>query len=898
MQTSFEHEQEEAALDEKKSFEAQLKEASMSLQKVERAFDDEYPKGPIGLQTSYSQERHAAAKDRRLSFEAQLKDASMALQRAERALEDEYSKDAIGLQTSFRQETEAAREGLKQTFEAQLREASSALQRAERAFEDEYPQNAVGLQTSFSEETKAAAKDNKRSFEQQLRDASTALQKAERALDDDYPTSAIGLQTSYQQEREAASKDSRQSFEQQLRDANQAVMEAQKGLNPQAEDGYGKAPIGLETSYVKESQACAKGNRNPLEKELKGNRTPSKAYNDHYEQSPIGLQILYEQERAAAQVGKKQSLSEELDQKRVNAANEMLKREVEKQKLVMDAHDGHYKHMVGFKPTIATNSSISGQSNKQQPGSVQGEGDVCRNVTKFMNNDKWYKQTNEGRQEMTAHHERLQKELAGKSDPTIADIEREMRASKESYAEKLEAQSREVAKMVNQMNGVRAEREMLDKKKFDRKRSPFVDSLEKQYEAKDALISKLRLDIKNAQTAQDEMLEKSIRREKGLRQKLQQAKLNLGTTSTVSTSTDTQAEPERDSLTSAIHEVCTQNNLYNAQDSHAADAVDPKVEADLEAHDKAHDKASALQSKEDGLKAALKKQTPQSDTVKAATATTTAPVGPVVSSLSMSDEPRAATAKSTNSSIEWAEPASYKVLAYDSGNDIIKMEDMPSTFAQHESPVSIAKALSQLYQPARFISHVASLQSKDYQVVSATRDLLVFRKVVSNPATSIVPTKSSKSTASEAATGQNPATAKPNKSQKSSSAQVNPIDGTSTRRHWVPPPTGNYASPTGFVNYDPIFPPEPTEDSNPSEISKKNKDHIVRREEAVFSGSKRTLRRLAELEHRERQRKRGSWRRRVRFAFSVGLTSAAMMYAVGVGAELARGESGGKRREA
>lgn len=268
LQTSFALENEAASKDVKLSFESQLKEASMSLRKAELAFDDEYPQSPIGLQTSYVQEVDAAVGDVRLSFESQLKEASMALQKAERALDDEYPKSAIGLQTSFAQETEAAAQGRKQSFEAQLKDASVALRRAERALEDEYPKIASGLQTSFAQERQAALRDNTQSFEQQLRDASSALQRAERALEDEYPKNAIGLQTSFAQERDAAAIDIKQSFEQQLKDANQAVLEAQKGLTPQPEDGYGKAPIGLETSYVKESQDCAKGTRKPLEKEF------------------------------------------------------------------------------------------------------------------------------------------------------------------------------------------------------------------------------------------------------------------------------------------------------------------------------------------------------------------------------------------------------------------------------------------------------------------------------------------------------------------------------------------------------------------------------------------------------------------------------------------------------
>lgn len=581
-----------------------------------------------------------------------------------------------------------------------------------------------------------------------------------------------------------------------------------------------------------------------------------------------------------------ESLADELSQKRLAAANEMLEREIEQQKLLMNAHDGHYKHMVGYEPMTAAVVKPMSHSEKQLSIPIQGEGDVCTNVTKFMNNDKWYKQTNEGRQEMTKHHEKLQKKLAGKSDTTVADLEREMHTTKKSFADKLEAKSREVAQMVNEMNDARSERNMLDRKAIARKSSPFSESLEKQYAAKDALMSKLRLDIWNAQKGQDELLEMSVRREKALRQKLQQAKINERSSLVTSSPTVAPAKIESDALTSAIDEVCKQNRLYESHDTHTADTVVPKVEASLNEHDQKLG-SQALKFKDD-LENELKEQVAAHSTAN--------------QTPSRVEEPAVVTVKPVFD-IKWAEPAIYKVLAYDSGNDIIKNEDMPSNATQHEQPISISHALSQLYQPARFVSHVASLQSESYQVVSASRDLLVFRKVAPKPTPAEPAEKAAEATSKTSALPVENAS----KPSKTSTAQVNPIDGTSSR-DWIPPPTGNYASPTGFVNYDPVFPltpaadaPEPTTTTNAKQT---RKDHIVRREETVFSGTKRerrSLARLLELEHRERQRRRGTWRHRVRFALSVGATSAALMYALGVGAELARGEKVGgevRRREA
>ncbi|KAK4980837.1 hypothetical protein LTR66_010332, partial [Elasticomyces elasticus] len=98
--------------------------------------------------------------------------------------------------------------------------------------------------------------------------------------------------------------------------------------------------------------------------------------------------------------------------------------------------------------------------------------------------------------------------------------------------------------------------------------------------------------------------------------------------------------------------------------------------------------------------------------------------------------------QSTASGVAWHEPAVYKVLAYDSGNDIITTATTTSNLSDNESAISISSALSQLYQPARFIPHFASLQSDGYQVIYSSRDLLIFKKVREAVAAPAQPVKS------------------------------------------------------------------------------------------------------------------------------------------------------------
>jgi len=100
-------------------------------------------------------------------------------------------------------------------------------------------------------------------------------------------------------------------------------------------------------------------------------------------------------------------------------------------------------------------------------------------------------------------------------------------------------------------------------------------------------------------------------------------------------------------------------------------------------------------------------------------------------------------------------------------------------------------------------------------------------------------------------------------------------------------PTGNFASPTGFVNHDPVFSAED------KDVEYRHYPR-VRREEPVFSGtrragySKRHERRQQRAdEAREPEGRRGGGGA-VRWALGVGVGAATVAYATGVVAETAR----------
>lgn len=334
--------------------------------------------------------------------------------------------------------------------------------------------------------------------------------------------------------------------------------------------------------------------------------------------------------------------------------------------------------------------------------------------------------------------------------------------------------------------------------------------------------------------------------------------------------------------------------------------------------------------------------------------------------------------------IEWESPPLYKVLAYDSGND--KFSTATTTTpafsgATVETPISIPQALSQLYQPARFVSHFAELQREGFQVIHGTRDLLVFKKVkISNATPSaskeaddvsssgkpslvdhglikpkengmaedaanfygkhagregkgkrhdttsletgkiLVPYENALAQEAAHAYDENAAVSKTGARHPA----VNPIDGSSGLSGGTPleeVSTGNFASPTGFVNHDPVFPAEggPKDDFGGAVVEGADtrlksaraqaREHEgngagvesgryspatrVRREEPVFSGSKKRWNERHERHHRHPRSHHRAHRRRgglFGWVVKVGVSAAAVSYVIGVAAEYSRQE--------
>jgi hypothetical protein len=155
------------------------------------------------------------------------------------------------------------------------------------------------------------------------------------------------------------------------------------------------------------------------------------------------------------------------------------------------------------------------------------------------------------------------------------------------------------------------------------------------------------------------------------------------------------------------------------------------------------------------------------------------------------------------SAVEPQDPTVYKILAYDPTMQEINTAETTSIVPDSASALTPAEVLLRLSNPAKFFPHFQPLQAEGYEIVSGSGDVLVFRKV-------------------------RPAGRQGSKCESTSSIQdhkrktTNPIDGMQSSPIAA---TGNFASPTGFVNHDlPVSDPP----------FKSNID--VRREEPVFSG--------------------------------------------------------------
>ncbi|KAI9795010.1 MAG: hypothetical protein M1816_000030 [Peltula sp. TS41687] len=161
-------------------------------------------------------------------------------------------------------------------------------------------------------------------------------------------------------------------------------------------------------------------------------------------------------------------------------------------------------------------------------------------------------------------------------------------------------------------------------------------------------------------------------------------------------------------------------------------------------------------------------------------------------------------------------PAVYKVLAFDPARDEVVSAGTTSSMganSTNEQILTPAEVIPRLHSPARFLAYFSLLQGEGYEIVSGGGDVLVFKKVREPIETPSRPGDQAEHT---------PVPRSPY------GPFTNPIDGTTT--------TGNFASPTGFVNYDSFLPPQASE---------------VDAEEVEATGTSSNINRAPEIDHGE-----------------------------------------------
>ena len=215
-------------------------------------------------------------------------------------------------------------------------------------------------------------------------------------------------------------------------------------------------------------------------------------------------------------------------------------------------------------------------------------------------------------------------------------------------------------------------------------------------------------------------------------------------------------------------------------------------------------------------------------------------------------------------------PSVYRILAYDSATQKVISSPKTTSLApfskEQPQPLTPVEALSVLNNPGKFLPNVMNLYNKGYKVISGASNILVFERE---------------------ARGDELAAAK----HAEAIRYPNPVDGTVAS-------TGNFASPTGFVNHDSPIPLEELEQHHAEEtaaatepVTGTTQDGAgkVRREEEVFSGRSRggwqdgngNGRRVRGKHGRRRERR---WAR----VLVTGTVTAACCYAIGVVSETMR----------
>ncbi|KAL1302002.1 hypothetical protein AAFC00_002455 [Neodothiora populina] len=681
-------------------------------------------------------------------------------------------------------------------------------------FESGWNDSPQGLQTAFMTEKEASEHGEKKSLEQEMNDLNTP---AVQDIDDGYEPLPTGMQTQY--EMENSNKGSTQTLEEEL-----AALD--RPSNPVVDDGYGTAPIGMQTLYEKEADGT-------LERELE-KKEERLEVDDGYSTTPTGMQTAYGEEDSKfleLELGEKE-LRQEHDDGYSTAPTGMqnlyemedagtLEQELN-ERLKRKAHDdGYSTNPIGMQ-TLYTQEIEGALAKELEDRSIEGE------------HDDGYSKKPIGLQTAFSE-EKQQPAMTQPEEPPIDGGYATMPIGLQVLfrQEQIEAEANKRRSLEDELK------------------------LKPQMQAHEDGDSRARMGMQNSFEKEQEL--EGMRGEGDICSNVGKF-CNTGRwykqSASDNFSEDIQKAQQRTNDRALVQEIRgIYENQYgpitveHEQSQHFASLQDNVVNIE----EPTHDRTEPARPSEDNR--------PPQDLESTRT---------MIDDGTPLEEASTRLTKPPSSNIKWAEPAVYKVVAYDVHKEAISITTTPSNYANSDTPISISSALSRLYQPARFIPHFAELQKDGYQVINASRDWLVLRKV----------DRGDQDSSSEA------------------ESIINPVDPNITRRiPYEELPTGRFASPTGFVNHDPIFPPEPSQPAPGETVTveipvhggpdvERYRHRRIRREEPVFSGSRRWKERRREQGYGRHGRRR--FRDRITWALSVGAATAVCMYAVGVVGELAK----------
>ncbi|KAL8342852.1 hypothetical protein RB598_004285 [Gaeumannomyces tritici] len=144
------------------------------------------------------------------------------------------------------------------------------------------------------------------------------------------------------------------------------------------------------------------------------------------------------------------------------------------------------------------------------------------------------------------------------------------------------------------------------------------------------------------------------------------------------------------------------------------------------------------------------------------------------------------------------QPTVYRILAYDPATQAVTTAELTSTVPDSSAALSPGEALLKLSRPVPFFPYFSRLQQDGFEIASGSGDMLIFRKTQSPIAAN---TSASQETEPQSALDA-PSDALPS---------VNPIDMTGSQPFIWEPASAKFASPTGYVRYE----PEPAVDCRP-----------------------------------------------------------------------------------